>query len=72
MQIVDTNYQLIVKGAFGQLWEQEGKSYVTDSALAISYDSRDSLFMHADTLFLYFDKEREAKKMEAYYGVRFF
>lgn len=72
VQIVDTNYQLIVKGAFGQFWEQEGKSYVTDSALAISYDSKDSLFMHADTLFLYFDEEREAKKMEAYYGVRFF
>lgn len=72
VEIVDTNYQLIVKGAFGQLWELEGKSYVTDSALAISYDTEDTLFMHADTLFLYFDKEREAKKMEAYYGVRFF
>ena len=72
VEVVDTNYQVIVKGAFGQLWEQEGKSYVTDSALAISYDSGDSLFMHADTLFLYFDEEREAKKMEAYYGVRFY
>ncbi|MDD3636903.1 MAG: OstA-like protein [Bacteroidales bacterium] len=72
VEVVDTNYQVIVKGAFGQLWEHEGKSYVTDSAMAVSYDSGDSLYMHADTLFLYFDKEREAKKMEAYYGVRFF
>lgn len=72
VEIVDTNYQVIVKGSFGQMWEDEGKSYVTDSALAISYDKTDSLFMHADSLFLYFDKEREAKQMQAYHKVRFY
>jgi len=72
VEVVDTIYQVIVKGAFGQFWELEGKSYVTDSAMAVNYDTNDSLFMHADTLFLYFDEDREAKKMEAYYGVRFY
>jgi lipopolysaccharide export system protein LptA len=72
VEVIDTNYQVIVKGAFGQFWELEGKSYVTDSAVAVTYDTEDSLFIHADTLFLYFDEDREAKKMEAYYGVRFF
>jgi lipopolysaccharide export system protein LptA len=72
VEIIDTNYQVIIKGAFGQIWENEGMSYVTDSAMAVTYDSEDSLFMHADTLFLYFDQERQAKKIEAYYGVRFY
>src|SRR5690606_13293022 len=31
-----------------------------------------SLFMHADTLFMFFNAERKAEKMMAYYGVRFF
>lgn len=72
VEIVDTNYQVIISGAFGQMWEEEGKSYVTDSALAITYDKNDSLFMHADSLFLYFDKDRQAKQMQAYRKVRFY
>jgi len=36
-------------------------SYVTDSAVAITYDSHDSLFIHADTMWLNFDKDKEIK-----------
>jgi len=72
VEVVDTNYSLIVRGSFGQMWEEEGKSYVTDSAVAITYDQKDSLFMHADSLFLYFDKDRQAKQMQAYRHVRFY
>ncbi len=70
--VTDTLNKLIVYGETGKIWEDEGRSYVTDSARFVSYDSSDSLFMHADTLFMFFNAERKAEKMMAYYGVRFF
>ena len=57
------------------MWENRGFSFATDSAYAISYDNddSDSLYIHGDTLFLYFDKEKEeAKKLIARRNVRFF
>jgi lipopolysaccharide export system protein LptA len=70
--ITDTTNKLIIKGEVGKIWEDEGRSYVTDKAKMISYDKNDSLFMHADTLFMFFDKDRKAEKMMAHYGVRFY
>lgn len=70
--ISDTTNKLIIKGEVGKIWEDEGRSYVTDKAKMISYDKNDSLFMHADTLFMFFDKDRKAKRMLAHYGVRFY
>lgn len=70
--ITDTTHKLIVKGDLGKMWEDEGRSYVTGKAVGISYDTNDSLYLHADTLFMFFDKEKQAKQVKAYYGVRFF
>ncbi len=70
--IQDTARRALVKGRIGRIWEDEGRSFVTDSATAINYDNNDSLFMHADTLFMYFDSARQAREMRAYHGVRFF
>lgn len=70
--ITDTTHKMIIKGEIGKIWEEEGRSYVTGKTLAISYDKNDSLFMHADTMFMFFDKDKQAKQMLAYYGVRFY
>ena len=70
--ISDTIYDVIIKGRYGELWDKKGVSFITDSALAITYDHSDSLFIHSDTLWVYFDKERNAKKLLAYYGVKFY
>ncbi len=70
--ITDTTNQLIIKGGISRMWEDEGISYVTKRPYSISYDDSDSLFMHADTIFLHFDENRNAKSMQAYYGVRMF
>lgn len=73
IRIVDTARQIVVAGQKGQMWDKTGVNYVTDSAMAISYDQyKDSLFMHADTLWLYLDKHKRSKKMLAYHHVRFF
>lgn len=70
--VTDTLNKMLVKGKTGRLWEDIGKSWVTGMAQAITYDDKDTLYMHADTLFLYFDKEKKAKSMFAYYGVKFY
>jgi len=73
IKIVNTSLQIVIKGKIGETWDKKGISYITDSALAISYNPQnDSLFMHADTLWLFFDKHKKTKKMLAYHQVKFF
>lgn len=72
VEIADTSRKVVLTGKKGELWDKKGLSYVTDSAIAITYDNHDSLFIHADTMWLNFDKDRKAKVMRAYYGVRFY
>ncbi len=72
VSIIDTTRRVIITGKRGEFWDEKGLSYVTDSAVAITYDSRDSLFMHADTLWLNFDEDRKAQVIRAYYGVRYY
>jgi lipopolysaccharide export system protein LptA len=72
VQILDTLRQVIVRGKRGEMWDKKGVSYITDSALAITYDARDSLYIHSDTMWMMFDESRSAKTMLAYNNVRFF
>ena len=73
VDIIDTSYMVIMRGDYAEMWENKGLSFATDSAYAISYDGGDSLYIHGDTLFMYFDKkEEEAEKLIARRHVRFF
>jgi len=74
VEILDTLHSIIIKGRKGEIWDADGLSYITDSAVAVSYNSNpnDSVFVHGDTLWMHFDKERKAKKMMAYYNVKLY
>ena len=73
VEILDTLHQVIITGKYGEMWDNEGRSFITDSAVAITYDDgTDSLYIHSDSMWMYFDKERNAKKLLAYYSVRFY
>ncbi len=72
ISVLDTLHNLIVKGRYAEIWNNSGVTFVTDSAVAITYDKQDSMFLHADTLWVYFDRKHQAKKMLAYHAVRFF
>ena len=73
VDMIDTSYKVVMRGDYVEMWEDKGFSFATDSAYAISYDGGDSLYIHGDTLFLYFDKEKEeAEKLIARRHVRFF
>ena len=73
VDMIDTSYKVIMRGDYVEMWENTGFSFATDSAYCISYDGGDSLYIHGDTLFMYFDKEKEeAEKLIARRHVRFF
>lgn len=75
VDMIDTSYKVVMRGDYIEMWENRGFSFATDSAYAISYDNdnSDSLYIHGDTLFMYFDKKKEeAKKLIARRNVRFF
>ena len=73
VDMIDTSYQIVMRGNYMELWEHKDFSFATDSAYAIYYDSGDSLYIHGDTLFFHFDKEKEElKKLIARRNVRFF
>ena len=72
VDMIDTSYKVMMRGGYMEMLENQGLSFATDSAYAIYYD-KDSLFIHGDTLFLYFNKEKEeAEKLIARRNVRFF
>ena len=73
VDMIDTSYMVVMRGDYMEMWENKGFSFATDSAYAISYDGGDSLYIHGDTLFMYFDKQKEeAEKLIARRNVRFF
>lgn len=73
VDMIDTSYKVIMRGNYMEMWENRGFSYATDSAYAINYDKGDSLYIHGDTLFMHFDKEKEeVEKIIARRQVRFY
>jgi len=72
--INDTTRGFIVMGNYGEYMENGGLSWITDSALFIIIDKEknDSLYLHADTLKMYFDTAQNPQLMLAYYHVKFF
>ena len=72
VEIHDTSHQVLITGKYAEMWDDQGLSLITDSAMAITYDDRDSMYIHSDTMWMYFEEDRKAKRMLAYYNVRIF
>ena len=73
VDMIDTSYKVVMRGNYIEMWENRGFSFATDSAYAISYDGGDSLYIHGDTLFMHFDKQKEeVEKLLARRNVRFY
>jgi len=53
--IIDTVQNLILKGNYGEFYEKNQFSMMTDSALFIEIDEQDTLWLHSDTLLSYID-----------------
>lgn len=69
--ISDTVNDLLVHGEFGKHRQQEGRSMVTGRAELVMLMGKDSLFLHADTLFARQDSLGQ-RRITARRNVRFF
>ena len=70
MVLQDTAQKVILHGNYGYYNEETEFALATDSAFAIEYSQKDSLFLHGDTLTMLTDSvDREVK---AFHNVRFF
>ncbi|MDR1762747.1 MAG: LPS export ABC transporter periplasmic protein LptC [Dysgonamonadaceae bacterium] len=71
MILTDTARRAMLTGNYGFYDENRKYAFATDSALVIEYSQPDSLFCHADSVFM----EQDAlgrQEVRAYYGVRFY
>jgi len=72
--ITDTTRGFIVKGNYGEYLEKGGSTWITDRALliVIHKEKNDSLYLHADTLKMFFDSVQNPQLMLAHFHVKFF
>lgn len=73
--LTDSTNRVVVKGKIGVYNENTKIAFVTDSAMFIQYSKKDTMYMHADTLFTKPDssdiKRKDDKFFMAYRKVRF-
>ncbi len=71
--VIDTAEKYIIKGNYVEHHELGGISIATDSNLLILIDdNRDSLFLHSDTLLVFFDEDHDIQWARAYNKVKFY
>ncbi len=70
--LYDTVQNIYVHGHYAEYDDELHYAYVTDSALAVMPDKQDSLFVHADTMWMITDSKGSASLMKAYYKVKFY
>ena len=71
VQVTDTASDMIVRGELGRHLQKDGRSMITGRAELVMLMGKDSLFLHADTLFAMQDSIR-GKRVIARQHVRFF
>lgn len=69
---MDTVEHFSIFGNYAEFHQKEGFGFVVDSAVAIYFDKKDSLFLHADTLFIRLDTADKIQQVIAYYHMKFF
>ena len=70
MFLQDTLRKSIIQGNYGFYNEKTEFAFATDSAFAIDYSQKDSLYLHGDTLTMKTDTL--GREILAYYNVRFY
>ncbi|MEI6060941.1 MAG: OstA-like protein [Bacteroidota bacterium] len=71
--MTDHEQNAVIKGNFSEYWRSKGYTLITDKAVAMMGDKKDTLYLHADTLKATFDTTRnETKELFAYHNTRFY
>jgi lipopolysaccharide export system protein LptA len=70
--LVDTSQNMLLTGNYGEMQRRNGMAFMTDSAVGVLIDKKDSLFMHADTVKATFDSLQNIEEVFGFYRVKFF
>jgi lipopolysaccharide export system protein LptA len=70
--LVDTVQNILLMGNYGEMRRKKGFAFMTDSAMSVLVDKKDSLFMHADTVRATFDSTQKIRTVFCFYKVKFF
>ena len=70
--LIDTKENVLLMGNYGEMHQKRGVAFMTDSAVAVMVEKKDSLFMHSDTLRAFFDSAQNIKSVFCFYKVKFF
>ena len=72
VSISDTANKLLITGEYGLYNQHSNRSFVTQRATMIQAFTDDSLFLHADSLWVYRDTVENLNEVYAYYNSRFY
>lgn len=70
--IIDSVENILFFGNYARYQPEAGNAYITDSAMVVMIDGKDSLFLHGDVLYVLFDSAQNVTFMQAYHHVKFF
>jgi lipopolysaccharide transport protein LptA len=72
VMLIDTTQKIKVQGSYGEFYEKENKAFITGKALLTQFINRDTLYLHADTLFAVNDTLKKTKTLFAFHRVKFY
>jgi lipopolysaccharide assembly outer membrane protein LptD (OstA) len=70
--ISDSTNKILITGEYTLYNQRSNRSFVTERATMIQAFKEDSLFLHADSLWVYRDTVENLNEIHAYYNARFF
>ena len=70
--LYDSVKNIILNGNYGEIQRDIGFAFMTDKAVAIMIDKKDSLFVHSDTIKATFDSAQNINNIFFYYKGKFY
>jgi len=71
MVVTDTAADMLVTGGYGKINQETGDYLITEDPVFQKINSKDTLFLRADTLFAQIDSIKHNNRIQAYHNVRF-
>ncbi len=72
VSMADTTENLLVTGDYGYYNEKDSSFFVTFNALLTQFEKTDTFYLHADTLFSFYDSVKQGRVILAYYKSKFY
>lgn len=72
VRLTDTIQDMLATGGYGEFDNEYNHAFITERAMAVMIDEEDSLFIHGDSLWLYYQTDHTAERMKIYNHCKFY